>query len=257
MVHALAATVVLFAASLPGLSRAGEKGVSFFEDFDVFNHGRWEISDGWSNGDWTNCTWSSRAVSVADGRLNLAFMQHPRKPDTFLCGEVQSRAAFGHGTFEVRMRTGVGSGLNAAFFTYTGPSQGRAHHEIDVEVLLRDPGEVWFNAYADGTPNGERTVPLARSANAGFVHYAFTWRPDGIEWFVDGRKVHETSPDDTLPSEPQKIFVSLWGSETLTDWMGEFDRSAVPQVSEIDWLAYTRLGEACRFPASVLCAGER
>jgi hypothetical protein len=47
-------------------------------------------------------------------------------------------AVYGYGTYEVRMRTGRGSGLNAAFFTYIGPVHDRAHHEIDIEVLLRD-----------------------------------------------------------------------------------------------------------------------
>ena len=81
------------------------------------------------------------------------------------------------------------------------------------------------------------------------------WAPDGITWYVDGREVHRTRTLDDIPSETQKIFASIWGSETLTDWMGRFDPAAVPQVLDIDWIAYTRLDEACRFPASILCEG--
>lgn len=257
MPNLLAALAVLLIAGLPGTCRAGDLGTSFRDDFKVLNRGLWMASDGWSNGDWTNCTWSKRALSVDRGRLHLSFLRHPRDADTYLCGEIQSRAAYGYGTFEAMMKTGSGSGLNAAFFTYTGPSQNRPHHEIDLEILLRDTTEVAFNAYVDGTPGGGRTVPLDRAADTAFVHYAFTWRPDGIAWFVNGRKVHQTAPGDAIPTEPQKIFASLWGTKTLTDWMGPFDASAVPQSSQIDWIAYTRLGEPCHFPASILCAVDR
>lgn len=243
----------IWLACLPACARADDPGASFFENFDTLNLGRWYVSDGWTNGDWMNCKWSRRAISVGDGHLTLRTMRHPRNSDEFLCGEVQSRAAYLHGTFEVRMKTGAGSGLNAAFFTYTGPSQGRPHHEIDVEVLLRDSSQVQFNTYLDGTPGGAATLPLDRASDAEFVHYAFTWRPDGIAWYVDGRKVHETAPTDAIPSEPQKIFASLWSSDTLIDWMGEFDAAILPQATQIDWIAYTRPGEPCRFPASILC----
>ena len=255
MPKALAVIAVVLIAGLPGRLRAGETGISFFEDFEVMNRGLWMISDGWSNGDWTNCTWSRRAVSVSGSRLHLAFTRSAADTGNYLCGEIQSRAAYGYGTYEIRMETGAGSGLNAAFFTYTGPSQGRSHHEIDVEVLLHDPSEVSFNVYVEGKAGGGRTVTLEQAADAGFVHYAFTWRPEGVVWYVDGRRVHETGSDDSIPSEPQKVFASLWGSDTLTDWMGPFDAAAVPMVSVIDWIAYTRLGETCRFPASVLCGG--
>jgi hypothetical protein len=48
---------------------------------------------------------------------------------------------------------GTGSGLNAAFFTYIGPVHDRAHHEIDIEILLRDTSAVTFNTFVDGAPS--------------------------------------------------------------------------------------------------------
>jgi endo-1,3-1,4-beta-glycanase ExoK len=56
-----------------------------------------------------------------------------------------------------------------------------------------------------------------------------------------------------IPTNPQRVFFSLWGSDTLTDWMGPFVAPAGPIAMEVDWVAFTAQGEACAFPESVLC----
>ena len=61
MSGALTRTVAFFWIVLSGLARAEDMGTSFRDDFDVLDHGRWTLSDGWSNGDWMNCTWSRGA----------------------------------------------------------------------------------------------------------------------------------------------------------------------------------------------------
>ena len=249
--------VVAFIAfiAFTGVCRADRLGASFVDDFGDLDRNRWEVSDGWSNGDWTNCTWSRRSVAVREGRLLLAFQPDPGKAGAYLCGEIQSKATYGHGTYEVLMKTGRGSGLNAAFFTYIGPVHGRPHHEIDVEVLLRNPSEVSFNTYIDGQTLNGRSVALLDPADEEFIHFAFVWRPDGIAWFVNREKVHETAPGAELPSEPQKLYASLWGTDTLSDWMGRFDPTTAPQILQIEFIAYTRLGEPCSFAASLVCHG--
>jgi endo-1,3-1,4-beta-glycanase ExoK len=175
----------------------------------------------------------------------------------YSCGEVQTRQTFGYGTYEVRMRTMEGSGFNAAFFTYIGPVHDKPHDEIDVEILLRDTDRVTFNTYVEGTPANGGDAALAGAGSTDFQHYAFTWDASGIRWFVNGEQVHRTIDGTPRPSEEQKIYASLWGSETFVDWMGPFDAGAVPMQLEIDWIAFTRLGEPCAFPQSVLCADDQ
>ncbi|KPQ15132.1 MAG: licheninase [Rhodobacteraceae bacterium HLUCCO18] len=229
---------------------------AFLDGFDTLDEDRWMISDGWSNGDWMNCTWSRDAVSLRDGHLVLQVQ--PETPDAtgHRCGEIQSRAQFGHGTFEVRMRTGAGSGLNAAFFTYIGPVHGRAHHEIDVEILLRDTARATFNTFVEGAETNGGSAPLDGRSDTGFHTYAFTWSPESIAWFVDGAEVHRTAPGTPIPQAPQKIYASLWSSASFPDWMGPFDASSLPVEAEIDWIAFTPLGAPCAFAASVLCGGR-
>lgn len=184
--------------------------------------------------------------------LTLSFAPGKSATRDYLCGEVQTRDSYGYGTYEARLRTGRGSGLNAAFFSYIGPQQQKPHDEIDVEILLRDTSKVSLNTYVSGTPaNGGRVaIP---SSDRGFGTYAFIWEPDRLRWFVNGKLVHEAADTGRLPVTPQRMFLSLWGSDTLTDWMGPFNAPARPVTMEVDWIAFTKAGDPCRFPQSILC----
>jgi len=237
--------LAVFLYALPQLSHA--QG-SFLDNFDQLDRDRWFVSDGWRNGDWMNCTWSRDAVDVRDGHLLLALRQ---SEDEIICGEVQSDAVFGYGTYEISMRTGAGSGTNAAFFTYIGPVHDRSHEEIDIEILLHDPSTVTFNTWRDGLEEQGGRAPIDPSSDHIFQHYAFHWSPAGITWYVGGQAVHRADPP--LPELGQKIYASLWSSDTFVDWMGPFDLSALPLLLEIDWIAFTELGASCQFEASLLC----
>jgi len=225
---------------------------AFFDPFDAVSSKRWYISEGWSNGSWQNCTWSRRAITLEDSTLRLLFLPAAKgSSEPQLCGEVQTKPRFLHGTFEARIKTDRASGVNAAFFTYIGPVHEKPHDEIDVEILTRDTGQVFFNTYRSGQAGKSVTSPLPVPADSAFQTYSFIWEPDRIRWFVDGILMHESTTD--VPVTPQKIYLSHWGSDTLTDWMGPFTPPDRPLVMEVDWVAYTPLGALCQFPESVLC----
>jgi endo-1,3-1,4-beta-glycanase ExoK len=243
---------VALSAPAPGDASGRPLGESFFDDFAVFDEGRWYVSDGWSNGDHQNCQWSRRAVTHAPGQVTLGFLPEASATHAYLCGEIQTRPRFGYGTYEARIRSDDGSGLNAAFFTYIGPVHGERHDEIDFEILTANLNEVTVNTYVDGEAHHGAVYPLPNPANAEFHVYSFVWEPGVLRWFVDGELIH-TVESEILPERPQKIYLSLWGTETLNDWMGPFDPPTRPKRMVIDWVAFTALGEPCRFEASVLC----
>lgn len=245
----LLAPAQLIAQDLP-------KGASFFDDFETLDQTLWGISDGWVNGDWQNCMWSGEDVVVQDGILSLGFSMQPNEKRDYTCGEIQSRHVYGHGTYEARFRTAEGAGLNAAFFTYIGPHHGKPHDEIDFEVLTRDTTAVSLNTYVGGAPKNGKRVPLPQPANDGFITYSFVWDPDGIRWYVDGVMMHETASDTDLPVNDQKIYASFWGSDSFPNWMGKFVEPETDLVMDLDWIAFTALGEACQFPDSVVCQDE-
>lgn len=226
--------------------------VAFRDQFDALDRAVWFVSDGWTNGPHQNCDWSKRAVDLADGILSLSFLPGDKSsPPGHLCGEIQTNAVFHHGTYEARIRTDQASGLNAAFFTYIGPVHKAPHDEIDVEILTRDTGRVSLNTFVSGKEQNGTTVPVDPATDQAFHTYAFTWEPDSITWFIDGKEVHRATTN--LPVTPQKIYLSHWGTDTLVDWMGPFTTPSAPLIMEVDWVAFTPLGTPCQFPESTLC----
>ncbi len=248
--------VLALAATTPAQAQSADqaKGESFVETFDKLDTGRWYISDGWSNGDHQNCTWSSKQAKVEDGRLKLGFAKQDYKQRSHVCGEVQTRQRFGYGVYEVRMKAVAGSGLNTGFFTYIGPVDKQPHDEIDFEVLGKDPARVQVNQYVDGESVGSaKLAEVSGGADKDFHDYAFVWEKDRIAWYIDGALVEEETDPARVPSHASKIFLSLWGSDTLKSWMGAFEDPGGPVAAEVDRVAYTAPGEPCQFPESIAC----
>jgi endo-1,3-1,4-beta-glycanase ExoK len=229
-------------------------GSSFVEDFDRLDTKRWFVSNGWNNGKHQNCNWSKKQVTQADGKLTLVFQKRKLKDRDHVCGEIQTRQRYGYGTYEIRMKAAAGSGLNTGFFTYIGETDKQPHDEIDFEVLGKDPTKVQLNQFVAGKDVGEhKLVPVLGGADQDFHDYAFVWEKDRIRWYVDGQMLGEATDPAKIPSHPAKIFVSLWGSDTLKSWMGPFADLGGPAEAKVDRIAFTAIGDKCQFPQSVAC----
>ena len=229
-------------------------GKSFVDNFDGLDRARWYVSDGWANGDHQNCTWSKGQASIADGKLKLGFAKQKTKDRDHACAEVQTNQRFGYGTYEARVKAVAGSGLNTGFFSYIGPAQKQPHDEIDFEVLGKDPSKIQINRYVDGKSLGpEKLVEVPGGADKGFNDYAFVWQKDRIAWYIDGKLVGEVADPAKLPSHASKIYLSIWGSDTLKSWMGVFTDPDQPIVAQVDRVAFTAEGDACQFPESIVC----
>ncbi len=240
-------------AAAPASAAEAALGKSFVEQFDHLDPGRWYTSDGWSNGDFQNCTWSKQQVRIQDGILQLGFANRRYKERDNMCAEVQTRPLFGYGIYEARIKAAAGSGLNSAFFSYIGPAQKQPHDEIDFEVLGRNPAEVQLNQFVSGkSVGGHARIEVPGGADKGFNDYAFVWEKDRLRFFVNGVQVGEETDPAKIPTHPSKIFLSLWGTDKLTDWMGAFEAGTEATV-EVDRVAYTALGEPCQFPESLAC----
>ncbi|MFD1746718.1 glycoside hydrolase family 16 protein [Rhizobium helianthi] len=245
-------TATLLIASCASV-QAQETGASFVENFDSLDMKQWFVSDGWNNGGHQNCTWSKDLVRVEGGRLILGFEERQMKDRAYACGEIQTRKRYGYGTYEARMKAASGSGFNSAFFSYIGETDKQPHDEIDFEVLGKNEGQVQVNQYIGGKGGNEKLVPVEGGADRKFNDYAFVWQKDRLRYYLNGRLVHEVTDPAKIPQHPQKIFASLWGSDTLKDWMGAFAYKG-PNRMEVDRIAYTAPGEKCLFPESVTCA---
>lgn len=236
------------------------QSASFFDDFNTLDGQRWYVSDGWANGAHQNCTWSSGQVKAQDGMLKVGFAPGSGGGGrSYVCGEIQTRVAFGYGTFEARLKTPAGSGLNAAFFTYIGQQQGKPHDELDFEILLKDTSHVETTSFVNGV-SGDGEVGSGMShqlpypSDSDFTNFAVTWTPGRLDYYINNQLVRTMTESYQVPNNPMRIFFSLWGTDTLSDWMGAFAPPSGPIAMDVDWVAFTAQGESCAFPQSVLCA---
>ena len=223
---------------------------AFFDGFDQLDSDRWYVSDGWSNGEHQSCIWSMNQVAVEEGELRLSLAAEERDDFALGCAELQTNARQGFGTFEARMAVPYTEGMNANMFTFIGGPQNKPHNEIDFEFISpRSPVlQTNFHTFEGGENTTDHDVP----SDGAFRTYSFIWEPDRIRWFIDGTLIREET-GGVLPDMPQKMYLSLWSTDLMVDWMGRFDPASAPQTLVVDWAAYTPAGEDCAFPESVLC----
>jgi len=228
-------------------------GRSFFDPFDRIDARRWYISDGWTNGDHQGCTWARENIQVVRGVLQLRHTTSPNKLRRYKCAEIRTLSRYGYGTYEARIRTVAGSGLNTAMFTYSGPPLTAVHDEIDFEFLGRLPKTVQLNYYTASRGGHETSTDLGADGSSGFNNYAIEWTSQNIKWYLNGRLIR-TATQPGLPSMPGQFFLSLWsGSDTINTWLGKYNESLKDVTAEIDWIAYTAPGEKCHFRESITC----
>ncbi len=226
----------------------GAAGTAFRDDFDSLDRGRWFISDGWTNGEHQNCTWSADQLAVKEGRLSLSLASDD--DGALQCAEIQSNDRFGYGTYEARMKVPYVAGMNASLFTFIGSPQDLPHNEIDFEFIAPESPVLQTNVHFKGDSDNEMLTPMADDGE--FRTFSFTWEPDSIRWYIDGEMIREDT-EGPVPDEEQKVYMSIWSTDQLVAWLGRFDPSTAPQVLEVDWVSFTPQGAGCQFEGSVLC----
>lgn len=252
---ALCASLFLaFAPLPPAAAEPRGKGKSFVDEFDRLSKQRWYVSDGWTNGDHQNCTWSADQVRTAAGKLRLSFTKKPSGERAYACAEVQSKQRFGYGVYEARIKAVAGTGFNTGFFTYIGPVHKQPWHEIDFEILGKDTSRVQLNQFIDGKGGNEKMVALPGAAEAQYHDYAFVWEAERLRYYIDGELVQTVTDPKKLPSRAMKIFVTLWASDTLIPWMGAFRDPGRPVAASVARVSYTAPGDPCLYPESLVCS---
>jgi endo-1,3-1,4-beta-glycanase ExoK len=246
---ALAAAVLGIVAAVAGTSGAPAQaaiGPTFVDNFDRFDTSRWYKADGYSNGSMFNAGWRADHVSVGGGVMGLHLDNQPcpggcsGKP--YAAGEYRTVDLFSYGRFEARLKAVKNPGTVTSFFTYTGPSDGQPWDEIDVEILGKNTTQLQTNYFTNGVGGHETTINLGFDAAAGYHNYAFEWWNGGtINWFVDGRLVHqENGSRGPLPTRPQRIMMNLWPGTGVDGWLQPFTYPGTRLTASYDWARYTR-----------------
>lgn len=217
---------------------AQERRPAFTETFEQLDESRWRIADGWSNGAWTANDWRRSQIRPTSRGVEIILARTRGGAKRYSSGELQSEDVYRYGYFETRMQVPRGSGLVTGFFTYTRPGDEDSWDEIDIEILGRDTRSIQFTYFRHGE-NHVTTVPLGFDAADGIHTYGFEWTPRALRWYVDGRLLHqETGANGQLPQSPQRLYLHLWNSETLTDWLGPILPWQGPWRLTVECIAY-------------------
>ena len=219
------------------------------DDLDTLDSQRFQASDGWTNGAPFAVGWRADHATFAGGQLQLRLddqsCPYGCSGQPYASAEYRTKEFYGFGRVETRLKPAIGSGLiGGSLFTYTGPSDGTVHDEIDIEFLGRDTTKLQTNYYTNDVGGHETLIDLGFDAAADFHTYAFTWSPTAIQWFVDDTLVHtEDGSRGALPTHPGRIIANLWAGRDVDSWLGPFTYSGSPiEVS------YDRIGFSAQEP---------
>ena len=172
---------------------------------------------------------------VEDGVLVLEARREEFEGAEYTSASLTSRASWTYGRFEVRARLPAGRGTWPAIWTLgTNIKEAGwpACGEIDImEHVGFDPGRVHANVHTraynhvQGTHKGSSI--LVDGPDGAFHVYSADWSPQGIEFFVDGRRYFSFSKESggtaVWPFDsPQYLIVNLaigggWGGQKGID----------------------------------------
>jgi endo-1,3-1,4-beta-glycanase ExoK len=200
---------------------------------------RWYVSQHDVTGEWSAAVW--RRSQVATGPQGMVITLAPAEeglPKPYVSGELMTREFYRYGYFEARMQIPRGSGLVAAFFTFSRRDGQESWNEIDMEFTPRDPRriELVYHVAGDATL---QVLELPFDASAGLHTYGFEWRPDEIRWYIDNRLVHISRGGRVAElTQPQQMFASLWNSVRMPRWLGPLDPAEAPWRMVVSCMAY-------------------
>jgi beta-glucanase (GH16 family) len=213
---------------------------SFHETLASFNMSRWHMAD-WSNGGYFLNSWHPGQLVFHNGTLSIQLQADPDlvTGKSAVSGEYRTHQNFRYGLYQARIKASNTPGTINGFFLYTGPAEGTQHDEIDIEIKGDDPTQIQVN-YWSGDVEHPTLIDLGFDASVAEHDYAFRWAEGRIEWFVDGKLVHqEDGSDGPLPVTPGKIILNHWGTVGAAPWSSEYEASATPSVMTISRVGFT------------------
>jgi len=245
-------TLIAFLALADGAARAQQSPAprGFVDTLAFVDESRWRVSDGWTNGEWTANDWRRSQIQHSPAGIEITLARTQGGEKRFSSGELQSEDVYQYGYFESRLQAPRGSGLVTGFFTYTRSGPESTWDEIDIEILGRNTRSIQLTYFRRGDRHIV-TLPLPFDAAAAQHTYGFDWTPTALRWYVDGRLFHEeTGVNGPLPQLTQRLYLHMWNTETLNDWLGPILPWEGPWRLNVSCIAY-----APHYSGRSLCAG--
>ena len=199
--------------------------------------------------------WAWALVHVG---LWVLLLSPTARAKSYKSGELETKARYGFGAFEARIRTAQGPGVVSTFFLWKPDSEKAPSvpwHEIDFE-MGQASGDIQTQVMTPGaSPPMYRTEhavahTLPYRPHQGYFTYRIEWTPDYIAFFVDGKEVRretdkteyasmflKDASGDTPASERMELRTGVWpGEPSIYGWSGPFDGSTVPTAHFVDYV---------------------
>ena len=140
-------------------------------------------------------------------------------------GELQSKTAFGFGTYEWVMRaSSTSSTPNGSGYTVSGQiSSGfiyvnNSQTEIDSpEIEGQNPGTLWWTSWITVNTKQYTSTQAPFAPENGFHSYKCVWTSTSIKFYVDGVLV--STHTGVVPQTPAYAMINHWGTNS-TGWGG-------------------------------------
>ncbi len=196
---------------------------------DAFNEGTLDNTK-WTANSWTTPNYAGAGSTdtsapancdLTTGMLRITLTQ-PTSTTATGC-ELQSKQAFGFGTYEWSLRasstsatpTGAGSTVSGQISTGFIISDSTSHTEIDSpEIEGRTPTVVEFTNWLNGANGGAASITAGFNPQDGFHLYKFIWSAASVQYYIDGALVSTHSTFVPLASNPGFVLISHYGTNS-------------------------------------------
>jgi beta-glucanase (GH16 family) len=226
--------------------------IAFADEFEgnASDPSKWLVLDADPGHKTTINTASKSMVAVHDGSMFLSAAPTPEdKAFPYAAGYVDTRGLFAqtYGKIEFRARCQYAPGV---WYALWGKPWKSLVPEIDIEFLAEDTSQAWFvNHWAlPPVPADERRgfTTVNGLDITEFHTYTIVWKPDLIEWQIDGNPFRRVTDPALIPHEPM-----FW---IMNAWVGGWGGTPTPMTSfpahlEVDHLRVYRLREWVTAPS--------
>jgi len=202
--------------------------------------------------------WKNWAWAIAHAGLLLLLFSSNARAKSYKSGELETKARYGFGAFEARIRSAQGPGVISTFFLWKPDSEKAPSvpwHEIDFE-MGQASGDYQTQVMTPGASpplyRTEHVVAHALPARAyqAYFTYRIEWTPTYIAFFVDGKEVRretdqnefaalfaQDASGDTPVNERMEVRTGVWpGDANISAWSGVFDGSTLPTGHFVDYV---------------------
>ena len=173
---------------------------------------------------------------------------------------IVSRERFRYGKFTATLKPPSMPGIVTGIFLH----RNSPRHEIDIEILGKDPTKmltnVYYNPGSEGTKfdYGYRGTPisidLGFDASQEFHEYSIVWTETSIVWLVDGQLVHKRAvwQPTPIPDLEMQFYLNCWPSNSI-EFAGELKAANLPvscSIKEVSVRSYRQQRKSELEPAN-------